>query len=78
MHTTIHPSNPIHNTPSTSGTGGLLPDAWYDILVLNSTTLTLGTDDGETVKFIKVPAESVTVMSREEYLDKHPETFPEN
>ena len=56
----------------------LLPDAWYDILVLNSTTLTLGTDDGETVKFIKVPAASVTVMSREDYLDKHPETRPEN
>ncbi len=74
MHTTIHPSNPIHNTPSTSGTGGsaCFPDAWYDILVLNSTTLTLGTDDGETVKFHQGPGRIRYRHVPEEYLRQTP------
>mgnify|MGYP001029708467 CR=1 FL=1 len=55
----------------------LLPDAWYDILVLNGSTLTLSGDDGENVKFMKIPAEAVRIISREEFLDKHPTSLPE-
>lgn len=51
----------------------LFPDRWYDILVLDASTLSLGDDEGGYVKFIKIPAGSVTVLTLEEYRDRHPE-----
>lgn len=49
----------------------LLPDAWYDIVVLNGSSMTLS-DGTESVKFTKVPQGNVNVLSDEEYFDRHP------
>lgn len=50
-----------------------LPNEWYDILVLDATTLTLSSSDGQnTVRFVKV-AGKVVVLSPEEFRERHPE-----
>lgn len=55
----------------------LLPNTWYDIVVLNGSALTLN-DGTESVKFTKVPQDNVNVLSSEDYFDKHPQTESSN
>lgn len=44
-----------------------LPDQWFDILVLDDKVLSLGADDGTALRFSKVDAGSVNVVSPEQF-----------
>lgn len=50
-----------------------LPSMWFDILVLNESTLTIRTDDGLNIKYAKIRSSSVNLMSKEEFYNKYPE-----
>ena len=50
----------------------LLPDDWFNILHLTEDALTLQADGGEPVFYVKVSASRVTVLTEEEFLEKHP------
>ena len=54
-----------------------LPDRWFDILVLNKNTLTLGADDNSSLKFSKIGFDDVNVVSPEQFFLLHPD-FPQN
>ncbi len=50
-----------------------LPNEWYDILLLDATTLTLSSSDRQnTVRFVKAEGK-VIVLSPEEFRERHPE-----
>lgn len=56
----------------------LLPDTWYDIAVLTVEAFTLGTDDGQSIKYAKVPSAAVRLLTEEEYHDLYPENGSQN
>ena len=50
-----------------------LPDQWFDILVLDESVLSLSADDGTAMRFSKVDAGSVNVVSPEQFQLLHPD-----
>ena len=50
-----------------------MPDQWFDILILNENILSLCADDGTMLRFTKVNADSVNVVSPEQFRQLHPD-----
>ncbi len=55
-----------------------LPGMWYDLLVLTDEVLTLGDDQGNGLRYVKLSDRRVNVMSREDFYDRYPDFVPEN
>lgn len=50
----------------------ILPDEWYDVLVLNARNLTLSNTEGVNYKYLDVEEDDVTVMSADQFYRKYP------